>query len=124
VHVVVEPRVDAVAGQDREADLLERRAECGGEARPVRRIAVQILPEIERRDLEILVERVARMLCKAIGVRLADLVVAAEILVERLVRGGVRHAQASSSEASGAVAGSALPSRQPLSAAWAMIAAA
>ena len=86
MHLVVKRRIDAVAGQDREADLLQRRRELLGEARLVPRVAVQERREIERRDLDILVELVALMLGQAIGVRLPDLVVFLELAVERLGR--------------------------------------
>ena len=83
MHLVVERRIDAVADEHREADLLQRRREFLGEARLVARIAAQERPEVERRDLVILVELVALMLGQAIGVRLAHLVVSAEFPVER-----------------------------------------
>ncbi len=68
-----------MAGEHREADLLQRAGELGGEARLVLRIAMQEAPEIERRDLIVLVERVVVLLGEAIGMRLAHLVVALEV---------------------------------------------
>jgi hypothetical protein len=124
VDLIVQSRVDAVAGQDHEADLVQRAPERLGEARPIRAVAVQERCEVERRDLVILVERVAFMLGQAIGVRLAHLVVAAEVLVERLLGGDPAHDPLPASGASGAVAPSALPSRQPFSAARPITAAA
>lgn len=124
MHLVVERRIDAVPDQQCKADLLERRRERLGETGLVRRIAMEISAEVERRDLEFLVERVVVLLGQAIGVRLAHLVVAAELLVERWLRGEASHDQASRSAASSAVAASALPSRQPFSEACAITAAA
>src|SRR3954471_15591831 len=114
-----------MADEDGEADLLQRSGELLGEARLVPRIAVEKRPDIERRDLIILVERVAFMLGKAVGVRLAHLVEAVEILVERGLRGGRHHqASASPSSTSGASAAWTVPSRRPLSDALAITAAA
>lgn len=110
MHLVIERRIDAVPGEDGEADLAERPGEGVGETRSVARIAAEELREIERGDPIILVKLIARMLGEAIGVRLRHLIVFAEILVDG---GGVGHGV----HATGAVAPSARCSRRPIQAA-------
>ena len=51
VHLVVQSGVDAVAGQDGEADLVERLPERVGEAGLFLLVAVQERREVEDRDL-------------------------------------------------------------------------
>ena len=82
VHFVVEPRVDAVPGQHRESDVVNRRTELVDELRFVGCIAVKKSAEVERGDLVILIERITRMLGKTIGMFFLYLVVASEIAIE------------------------------------------
>ena len=109
MHVVVQRRVDAVPGQNREADVLQRPPEGFGETRLVACIAVQEGGEIERGDFIIIVERIVVALGQAVAMGFAHLVVALEIAVGG---GGVGHGAAT------AVAGTSPPSsRRPLAAA-------
>ena len=105
-----------MTGQDREADLLECTGECFGEPCLVLGVAAQELPEVESRNPIIVVELVPFAFRKPIGVRLSHLIVFLELLIERV---DVGHAAVTA-----AVAASALCSRRPFQAAWAMIAAA
>ncbi len=83
MHRVVQRRVDAVPGQHREPDLAERAGKLARELRFVLRTAVQEPPKVERRDLIVVVELIRRTLGEAIGMRLCDLVVLFEFLVQR-----------------------------------------
>src|SRR5688572_20828574 len=82
VDLVVQSGIDAVAGQDGEADLVERLAERLGETGLVLSVATQERREVEDRDLIFVVERVAFVLGQPIGVRLSHLIVLFEVAVE------------------------------------------
>src|SRR5690349_20659591 len=104
-----------MARQDRKADFFECAGKCVGKPCLVVPTAVQERLEVERRDPIILVKLVLLALGKAIGMRLAHLIVLPEFPTERV---DVGHA------VTAAVALSALCSRRPFHAACAMIAAA
>jgi len=72
-----------VAGEDGKTDLLQRRRESLGEARLLSGVATKELAKVEGRDFVFFVEFVRLALRKAISVRLAHLIIAAEFLVER-----------------------------------------
>src|SRR5205823_9397679 len=84
VHLVIEGSVDTMAGENREADFLQGRCKIGGEARFVLAAAVEERREVERGDLELIIELVAVGLRQTICVRLAHLVVLFEVPVEGL----------------------------------------
>ncbi len=81
---VVERGVDTVPYENGKSDFLQSACKGRCKLRPRVGAAVKELPEIERRDLVIVVELVGGVLRQAIGVCLAHLIVAAELLVERI----------------------------------------